>query len=776
MTQPLTASAIPEELRALPQWVCWRIEQRSGKPTKVPKNPHTGRNADSTDASTWSDYEAALASMAHYHFTGIGFVFSKGDPYTGIDLDHCVNLATGEITPWAQSLIDRFDTYTELSQSHTGAHMICKGQLPGQGRNKRYTDGSGIEMYSLARFFTVTGEPFPGAPLTIEERQAILLQVEAEIWPIPPASKPMPQVPSSLSDHALLAKMFAAKNGPAIQRLWNGEIDTYGSQSEADLALCSHLAFWTGGDAERIDTLFRASGLYRSSKWDRDTYRIPTIEKSLAQPRYYEPTAFPSRGDLSASPLAISSPETRPLPTPYGDVFNAEALCQQFGATLRYCPQWKGWQRWAGTHWHADEHQAVMEDARQTMRDMLKGAADSDTIPLQKHATRTLASGAKLRAMIDQASSLPAFAVTPAHFDADTWLLNCQNGTLDLRTGVCRPHDQTDYITRCLSIPYDATALCPTWDTFLWRIMGGQDNGARAKRLMTFLQRAVGYALTGSTQEDVLFLLHGSGRNGKSRFLDACHHMLAGYAKTAQMTSFLHQERDTVRNDLADLHGVRFVSAIETTEGKRLSEGMIKQLTGGDRIKARFLFQEYFEFLPQFKIFLALNHRPEIRETENAIWERIRLIPFEVYIPPEERDKHLSEKLCAELPGILAWAVRGCLDWQREGLSEPEEVTEATTAYRREQDQIGRFLEERCYVDKGHSSVRVKSRDLYGAYKAWCDEMGEHEKTQNAFGRYLTTQGFPVEPGTDNVKWRVYIGLLATTEPQVLRPRQGTEV
>jgi putative DNA primase/helicase len=252
---------------------------------------------------------------------------------------------------------------------------------------------------------------------------------------------------------------------------------------------------------------------------------------------------------------------------------------------------------------------------------------------------------------------------------------------------------------------------------------------------MEFLQRAIGYSLTGLTTEDCLFLLYGTGRNGKSRLLDACHALLGPYAKTAQMSSFLHQEKDTVRNDLADLHGVRFVSAIETAEGKRLSEGLIKQLTGGDRLKARFLFEEYFEFLPCFKMFLAVNHKPEIRGTDVAIWERIRLIPFTVYIPPEDRDKQLGEKLRQELPGILAWAVRGCLAWQKDGLQPPDAVLHATEAYRNEMDVIGRFLEACCVVAPGDTSVRTQATTLYNAFRDWCTQGGEKEMlTQTAFG------------------------------------------
>ena len=290
--------------------------------------------------------------------------------------------------------------------------------------------------------------------------------------------------------------------------------------------------------------------------------------------------------------------------------------------------------------------------------------------------------------------------------------------------------------------------------------LNGSPVNDKAQRLVGFLQRAVGYSLTGVTHEDSLFVLYGTGRNGKSKFLDACHELLQGYAKSAQMSTFLHQDRETIRNDLADLKGVRLVSAIESSAGTRFSEGLVKQLTGGDRLKARFLFKNYFESLPAFKLFLAFNHKPEIRGTDIAIWERIKLIPFEVYIPLPERDKRLGEKLAAELPGILAWAVQGCLAWQRGGLQEPPEVVAATTAYRSEMDTITGFIQACCLQSP---SVSVSAADLYDAYEQWC--AGDHQAlAKNLFGRELTALGFVSETRHGNRKWRR--GLALKTEDQ----------
>lgn len=462
--------------------------------------------------------------------------------------------------------------------------------------------------------------------------------------------------------------------------------------------------------------------------------------------------------------------------TPYSDVSNAEALVATHGRNLRYCYAWGRWLIWSGTHWRTDDTGEIMRCARATLKALVTQALDAEDRPFVQHLVRSHAHG-RLMAMCHQAQSMGTIPLVPEACDTDPWLLNCRNGTLDLRTGTLRPHCRADLLTKCLAVAYLPEAACPTWERFLWRVLGGTmpltgaDSGgiphaptmadARALRLYRFLQRAVGYTLTGVTREDCLFLLYGRGRNGKSRFLEALHALLGPYAKTATMRTFLVQDHDTVRNDLADLYGVRLVSASEVQEGQRFSEGLVKQLTGGDRIKARFLFQEYFEFVPQFKLFLACNYTPIVRGTDLAIWERLKVVPFTVTIPPEERDHDLGTKLRAELEGILAWAVRGCLTWQREGLGTPAEVVQATQAYQAEMDVLGQFFDDCCVVSAG---VRVPTGHLYQAYTRWCDRQGESALTPQGLGRQLTARGFAQHKGTGGLRYWLGLGLQAGVE------------
>jgi len=282
--------------------------------------------------------------------------------------------------------------------------------------------------------------------------------------------------------------------------------------------------------------------------------------------------------------------------------------------------------------------------------------------------------------MLEIAQSLKRFAVKADAFDQNPMLLNVLNGTFELKTGELRPHDQRDRITKICPVEYREDALCPTWLAFLDRIFNGNAD------LIGFVQRAIGYSLTGSTQEQCFLLLWGEGSNGKSTMLELLRDVLGDYADNASTDALMVSSGRGTENDIAKLKGARLVTASESGEGRRLDEERVKRLTGGDTISARFLYREWFEYRPQFKLWLAVNNRPEVRGTDHAIWRRVRLIPFEVVIPDDDQDKELPAKLRAEAPGILRWAVEGCLAWQKEKLNPPKAITSATTEYRSEQN------------------------------------------------------------------------------------------
>jgi P4 family phage/plasmid primase-like protien len=449
------------------------------------------------------------------------------------------------------------------------------------------------------------------------------------------------------------------------------------------------------------------------------------------------------------------------------DLGNAERLVARHGQDLRYCHPIGQWLVWDGRRWHRDDTAEVVRRATETVCAIYGEArqiVDEDRRKaIAKWALRSEARP-RIQAMIGLAQSRDGMPVRPDELDPDPWLLTVDNGTLDLKTGELLPHKRAHLITKVAPVVHDPEAEAPTWHAFLQRIMAG--NGA----LIAFLQRAVGYALTGDTREQALFILHGSGANGKSTFLETLGDLLGDYAQKTPTETLLRKWSGRVPNDLARMQGARLVTAVEAEEGEWLAESLVKQLTGGDRITARFLHREWFEFLPQCKIFLATNHKPAVRGTDQAIWRRIHLVPFRVSIPQAEQDRALGQKLRTELPGILAWAVRGCLAWQDQGLGVPPEVRQATAGYRGEMDILAGFLED-CCVEKHTAQVKVKA--LYQAYVQWCQANGERATSKLAFGRRLRERGLEQRRGTGGTRYWQGLGLLSEPEQLDLMATPG---
>lgn len=378
-----------------------------------------------------------------------------------------------------------------------------------------------------------------------------------------------------------------------------------------------------------------------------------------------------------------------------------------------------------------------------------------DTVALQHHLKAATAAmkwairseaAPRIKAAIDLAKSESGIPILPSQMDSDPWLFNCLNGTIELKTGKLREHRREDYITKISPVVFDAQATCPLWDKFLYRIFDGNAD------VIEYLQRAAGYSMTGTVTEQCLFFLHGGGANGKSTFLGALLELLGDYGMQSVSELLMAKNNESHPTERADLFGKRLVATIETDDGKRMAESLMKQLTGGDKIRARRMREDFWEFSPTWKIWLAANHKPQIRGTDHAVWRRIKLVPFDVTISDEEKDPHLPEKLKAELPGILAWAIRGCLAWQKYGLGEPDEVRTAVAEYRSEQDVFGQFISERCFVNR---EVSVESSSLFVAFKEWCQQNGEHEPTQRSMASSLKSSGCVQIRGTHGVRmWR----------------------
>jgi len=412
----------------------------------------------------------------------------------------------------------------------------------------------------------------------------------------------------------------------------------------------------------------------------------------------------------------------------------ALAFTRRYHRDWRYVAPWGRWLVWDGRRWRHEETLAATDLIRSVCRQMAV-RADNPKVAA-KLATSGTVGGVERLARSDR-----RHAATTAEWDADPWLLNTPGGVVDLKTGRMRPHERADRMTKITTATPGGD--CPTWRQFIDEVTGGD------AELQAYLQRMVGYALTGSTQEHALFFLYGTGANGKSVFVNTLATILGDYATNAPMDTFMETRTDRHPTDMAGLRGARFVAAIETEQGKRWAESKVKSLTGGDKISARFMRQDFFEFYPQFKLFVAGNHKPAIRNIDEAMKRRLHLIPFTITVPPERRDKNLQQKLLAERDGILAWAVQGCLDWQRLGrLDPPQRVVEATEEYFEAEDALGRWLDERCVREPNAKSLTA---ELFNDWRQWAEASGEFVGAQRRFSDLLITRGLE--------KWRNGMGV-----------------
>lgn len=499
-------------------------------------------------------------------------------------------------------------------------------------------------------------------------------------------------------------------------------------------------------EGQRDDVLFRHACQLRRKGLEIDQALVlileaarnctPPFPEDQARRKVEQAWKYQSEEDdlpIGASITAEDGTEGRHLT----DDGNAHRLVDRYGNDLRYVTQW-GWLVWDGCRWLRDETSIIIDKARDTVQSIYEEAANETEDKVKRKALSTWAfkseSAGRIEAMIKLARSDRKVAMDVHSFDADPWLFNCTNGVLDLRTGELREHLREDLISRVAGTRHDPHATCPAWLAFLERIIPDPD-------VREFIRRAVGYSLTGVTREKVMFILHGSGNNGKTLFLEAVRAILGDYAMSTPSASLTNRKADAIPNDIARLKGARFVTASETEQGSHMASSFVKEITGGDKINARFMRQEWFEFTPEFKLWLATNHTPIISDFGDAMWQRLRLIPFDVQIPKTEqvpRDVML-ERFANEAAGILSWATNGCLAWQEYGLTEPAGVMLATETYRDDMDWFGEFLHDCC----GKADVVTSNDQLYDAFKRWSLLRGDLKPwTIASFTRQLKSRGY----------------------------------
>jgi putative DNA primase/helicase len=773
---------IPQELKKFNQWVLWKLENRNGKTTKVPYTL-AGQRAQTNNPKTWASFDN-VASTSAKGYAGIGFVFSKDDGLIGIDVDHPADSSI------SLEIIDKFqETYCERSPSDK-LRIFTKGTLPRCGKGN--TDKL-IEVYNHTspRYLTVTGNWIDTTSLDITNCQDALDWLFAKYFdaipPVTPSSSSSPSTPKSspkslkLDDDYILYILSKAKNSQRFNALFNGLGGK--DNSTGDLAMARILAFYTqsksGQGLNQLDRLMRRSSRanLHNGKWDKihskgQTYGQITMEKAITglSVTYSSPTPIlppPNTPNTLLANTALS-------PALFGkfnttDVGNGERFKALHINKARYCHLWDKWIIWDGTHWEIDQGALIFNLSKQVIQNIhaeLEACQDAERgTELKKHA-KASERKTNIQSMLWCAGNESGMGVKPADLDNNGWLLNVANGTLDLRTGQLRPHSQTDYLTKALPIPYNPQAQCPRWRSFLNDVTGSD------LELTHYLHKAMGYTLTGDMREQCFFFLYGFGSNGKSTFTTILEELMANgqYAIRTPAKTLMKNNTggEGVPNDKARLVGARLVLAAEVTEGATLDEAFIKDITGQDTISARFLHKEFFDFKPQFKLWMYGNHKPMIKGTDNGIRRRPRLIPFNQTFAGDKKDPDLLEKLKSELPGILAWTVEGCLLWLKEGLKEPAIVTDATQEYFDEMDVIGLFIEECCVIA---TDTKATAKSLYEKYVGWCLGGGEKPVNQRKFGQRLTEKGY-LRKKANGICWWIGIAIQTEFSPVPIVPNE----
>lgn len=748
---------IPDELKSLKTWglykLVWKPERN--KYTKIPIDPHTGGDGKSNDSRTWSDFNTALEAMSDLGMDGLGFYFQP--PYIGIDVDHIGadldQWKTGDKDNQVQQFMNLTHSYMETSVSGEGIHIIVKGDIPGTRRRK-----ANVEMYTEGRFFAMTGNML-GTTNEVNEPGKANLQTIYDRYLKPDnvvdiAEHQLPQM-NDLSEQQVIERAEASRTGQRFKFFMDGGWEQfYQSQSEADLAFANDLAFWTGRDFSKMDAIFRESSLMRE-KWDerhgKTTYGVATLNKAINETH----DVFTERKPALKYKFEFAEddkPKKKIPPRSWDDTGNADRFTDKYGEVVRYSFIDKNWLIYNGSYWEIDDtgqvHTLVDQVVDEMRHEKLKIPANSNMSmedaekAFNKHLKHSRSNAGK-KAMMDEIKHrLP---VLHGEFDRDKTLLNTVNGYIDLTSGILHDHDIKKMFSRQARVEYTDAIDAPEWQQFLNQIFD------KDQELIDYVQKAVGYSLTGSTKEQVMFILHGNGRNGKSIFIDTISDALGTYAKSMQADSIMvKQSSASANSDIARLEGARLVTSSEPNDGLRLDEGLVKQLTGGDTVTARYLYGKEFEFKPEFKLWLATNHKPIIRGTDDGIWRRLMLIPFSVKIPKNRIDKDLKYKLQREEVGILNWAVEGALKWQHEGLQPPQRVQKASNDYRNEMDVTAEFLEECCTLGE-HEMARAS--ELYRHYKQWANDNSQYLMNSTKFGKEMGNK-FEKKRDTQGVYYR----------------------
>lgn len=762
---------IPQELKNNASFCVWKLEKRRGKPTKVPYNPRTGQLAKTNDAATFSDFGTAMKAYAMGGWDGIGYRVSEG--IGAIDIDHCIR-EDGSLNDVAASILGIFsDAYFERSPSGSGLRGFFR-LSPDFAYDKTvyYINNRqhGLEVYlpgTTNRFVTVTGDEFRAGTVTRND-EALQNLLDTFMKRKMQVSNKTVEPCSYLTDEQVIEHASRSESGEKFRALMEGRWEEgYDSQSDADMALVSILAFWCGNVEEQIDRIFRTSGLFRD-KWDRqtgdstygqitirnavttnDTIYTPIRDSESAENDFTdldEQDTLPSfEPDLSKVTLSLEEMQPHTNPRYQRDEIGiGYAFADYFKPIARFDRERGIWYVFDGKVWQPDENALAVAELAKRLADRLYTFAlqikDEDTRNRYIKRVQKLQMRKNRRTMIEDAKSV--YPVPHSIFDRNTDLFNCQNGTLNLTTGEFRPHDPADFLTLMSGITYDPDAACPRWNTFISEVMVNDAD------LAAYLQKALGYALTGDTSLECLFILYGAtSRNGKGTTMETFLKIMGDYGKTSNpemlSTKFGNTNASGPSEEIARLAGVRFVNISEPEKKITFNAALVKRMTGNDTLNARFLHENSFDFKPNFKIFINTNYKPSVSDMTLFYSNRLKLIPFKRHFEEHEQDKGLKNFFSepANLSAIFNWCYEGYRLFRSDALADPAAVVSATKEYQEESDRIGQFVD--AWLEEGEA-YEVRTSAAYKLYGEWCDKYGYRKENSTNFNNAIQ-RFFPIQ-------------------------------
>ena len=803
--------SVPEELKTLRRWVCYKVEERNGQKTKVPVNAISGSYAKSNDAATWTKFNIALTGCEKYGCAGIGFML--GDGIFGIDLDNHPD-KDGNITPkdefdaLANEFIQGLNSYSELSMSGLGIHIICAGKLP-EGRRRK----GNVEMYDSGRFFAFTGNAINNVPIANREQEVIPLWKKY----VDDSEEKKQYINNNqkntysfdrydtdfrqrvyLTDGEVIKKIMNSNNATLFTKLYfDGDMSDYGDDhSSADMGLASILAFWCDRDSQQMDRIFRTSALMRP-KWDemrgRDTYGNITIENAIRGcANGYTPTVavtpFIPKPKVESKPVVEEPKELeegkikafmniddngdpifriKQIFKKYSlnDTGNAYRFYDNFGDLFKFNKTDKCFMFWTGKTWIRDTKDIIKKYANKLIDLMREEEAsiaaeikklqeegnvleanneDAYLKEFKKNRAR-IANKAGKDAMLSELQSIYDIAVVSEEFDAPScdYLLNTESGVVDLKTGELKPYEASYMISKNtnITVSYEEPTV---WLKFLNDIFDRPDKQETAE-IIDCIQYCLGYSLSGSIDQQCMFLCYGDGSNGKSTFTNIIDYILGDYSTTTSSDLLMQQKNagNQVAYSLARLKGARFVQSSETEQGERLAEARIKDITGGTPISAQFKYGNEFTYIPDFKLWMCTNNKPIIRGEDYGIWRRIFPFPFIRQFTEEEKDITLPKKLEQEAPKILGWCIKGFQKYIKEGkIPTPECIKQERVEYKKDMDVVSQFIYKNCImIDNYYTPIK----NFYDSYKFWAKDEGEFAMKSSKLEEGMKRKGFKIK-------------------------------